>query len=139
MIRTTDETDDIEPVNHTADDSMTANYSKARLEECTNMVSKGIARAIDNKLSKVLIGSIDEKDNQVTVVNAKDLSYLYEAVVFAFELEDGSIAVSYTHLYVLKYHYIYGQLQLFFVDILLVELERLYLRYLLVKFRESNL
>ena len=91
MIRTTDETDDIEPVNHTADDSMTANYSKARLEECTNMVSKGIARAIDNKLSKVLIGSIDEKDNQVTVVNAKDLSYLYEAVVFAFELEDGSI------------------------------------------------
>lgn len=91
MIRATDEDDEIEPVYHTADDSMAVNYRKDRLEECTNMVSKGIARAIDNKLSKVLISSIDEKDYSVTVVNAKDLSYLYDTIALSFELEDGSI------------------------------------------------
>lgn len=91
MIRTTDFDDDIEPQNHTADDTMAVNYSKERLEECTNMVSKGIARAIDDKLSKVVECTVQESDNTVKVVNAGELAYLYDEILFAFEKEDGTI------------------------------------------------
>ena len=94
MIRTTDETDDIEPVNHTADDSMAKNYSIERLVECTNMMSKGIAMAIDNKLTKSVEFYYEEGSSKIAAANAKDLSYLYDEITYVFEYADGNTCES---------------------------------------------
>ncbi len=79
MIRATEEDDDIEPINHSTDDTYNNNYSKDRLHEATNMMSKAIARAIDLGLTKRIDCAIDAKGN-VTVNNASQLKGLYSSI-----------------------------------------------------------
>lgn len=90
MIRVTDESDDIEDINHTYKDNMVDNYSLDRHVECTNMVSKGIAKAIDSKFTKVLEYYEDAENGKVVAADADQLSYLYDEVVYVFEKADGT-------------------------------------------------
>lgn len=90
MIRATDETDAIEPVNHTYKDNMVDNYSLDRHVECTNMVSKGIAKAIDSKFTKVLEYYVDAENGKVVAADTEQLSYLYDEIVYVFEKADGT-------------------------------------------------
>lgn len=88
MIRVTDDTDDIEPVNHTVSDNMDENYSAARHKECTDIVSGGIAMAIANGFTKVV--EYDVKDGKVVVADADNLANLFDEINFVFEKEDGT-------------------------------------------------
>lgn len=90
MIRATDKTDAIEPVNHTYKDNMVDNYSLDRHVECTNMVSKGIAKAIDSKFTKVLEYYEDAENGKVVAADTEQLSYLYDEIVYVFEKADGT-------------------------------------------------
>lgn len=90
MIRVTDESDDIEDINHTYKDNMVDNYSLDRHVECTNMVSKGIAKAIDSKFTKVLEYYEDAENGKVVAANTEQLSYLYDEIVYVFEKADGT-------------------------------------------------
>ena len=90
MIRATDDTDDIEPVNHTVEDSMDKNYSLERHVECTNMISKGIAKAIDNEFTKTVEYYKEDGENKITAANAKALSNLYDEIIYSFEKPDGT-------------------------------------------------
>lgn len=90
MIRVTDESDDIEDINHTYKDNMVDNYSLDRHVECTNMVSKGIAKAIDNQFTKVLEYYTDDEGNKVVAADSEQLSYLYDEIVYVFEKADGT-------------------------------------------------
>lgn len=91
MIRVTDESDDIEDINHTYKDNMVDNYSLDRHVECTNMVSKGIAKAIDSKFTKVLEYYEDAENGKVVAADTEQLSYLYDEIVYVFEKADGTI------------------------------------------------
>lgn len=90
MIRVTDESDDIEDINHTYKDNMVDNYSLDRHVECTNMVSKGIAKAIDSKFTKVLEYYEDAENGKVVAADTEQLSYLYDEIVYVFEKADGT-------------------------------------------------
>lgn len=90
MIRVTDESDDIEDINHTYKDNMVDNYSLDRHVECTNMVSKGIAKAIDSKFTKVLEYYEDAENGKVVAADSEQLSYLYDEIVYVFEKADGT-------------------------------------------------
>lgn len=90
MIRATDKTDAIEPVNHSYMDNMVDNYSLDRHVECTNMVSKGIAKAIDSKFTKVLEYYEDAENGKVVAADSEQLSYLYDEIVYVFEKADGT-------------------------------------------------
>ncbi len=90
MIRVTDKSDDIEDINHTYKDNMVDNYSLDRHVECTNMVSKGIAKAIDSKLTKVLEYYEDAENGKVVAADTEQLSYLYDEIVYVFEKADGT-------------------------------------------------
>lgn len=90
MIRVTDESDDIEDINHTYKDNIVDNYSLDRHVECTNMVSKGIAKAIDSKLTKVLEYYEDAENGKVVAADTEQLSYLYDEIVYVFEKADGT-------------------------------------------------
>lgn len=89
MIRVTDKSDDIEDINHTYKDNMVDNYSLDRHVECTNMVSKGIAKAIDSKFTKVLEYYEDAENGKVVAADTEQLSYLYDEIVYVFEKADG--------------------------------------------------
>ncbi|MBE5035860.1 M20/M25/M40 family metallo-hydrolase [Gallibacter intestinalis] len=91
MIRVTDKSDDIEDINHTYKDNMVDNYSLDRHVECTNMVSKGIAKAIDSKFTKVLEYYEDAENGKVVAADTEQLSYLYDEIVYVFEKADGTI------------------------------------------------
>lgn len=90
MIRVTDESDDIEDINHTYKDNIVDNYSLDRHVECTNMVSKGIAKAIDSKFTKVLEYYEDAENGKVVAADTEQLSYLYDEIVYVFEKADGT-------------------------------------------------
>lgn len=90
MIRVTDESDDIEDINHTYKDNMVDNYSLDRHVECTNMVSKGIAKAIDSKFTKVLEYYEDAENGKIVAADTEQLSYLYDEIVYVFEKADGT-------------------------------------------------
>lgn len=90
MIRVTDKTDDIEDINHTYKDNMIDNYSLDRHVECTNMVSHGIAKAIDDKLTKVVEYYKTEDGNKIVAADPEGLSYLYDEIVYVFEKADGT-------------------------------------------------
>lgn len=90
MIRVTDESDDIEDINHTYKDNIVDNYSLDRHVECTNMVSKGIAKAIDSKFTKVLEYYEDAENGKVVATDTEQLSYLYDEIVYVFEKADGT-------------------------------------------------
>lgn len=90
MIRVTDESDDIEDINHTYKDNMVDNYSLDRHVECTNMVSKGIAKAIDSKFTKILEYYEDAENGKVVAADTEQLSYLYDEIVYVFEKADGT-------------------------------------------------
>lgn len=90
MIRVTDESDDIEDINHTYKDNIVDNYSLDRHVECTNMVSKGIAKAIDSKFTKVLEYYEDAENGKVVAADTEQLSYLYDEIVYIFEKADGT-------------------------------------------------
>lgn len=90
MIRVTDESDDIEDINHTYKDNIVDNYSLDRHVECTNMVSKGIAKAIDSKFTKVLEYYEDAENGKVVAADSEQLSYLYDEIVYVFEKADGT-------------------------------------------------
>ena len=90
MIRVTDKSDDIEDINHTYKDNMVDNYSLDRHVECTNMVSKGIAKAIDSKFTKVLEYYEDAENGKVVAADTEQLSYLYDEIVYVFEKADGT-------------------------------------------------
>ena len=90
MIRVTDDSDDIEDINHTYKDNMVDNYSLDRHVECTNMVSKGIAKAIDSKFTKVLEYYDDAENGKVVAADTEQLSYLYDEIVYVFEKADGT-------------------------------------------------
>lgn len=90
MIRVTDESDDIEDINHTYKDNMVDNYSLDRHVEYTNMVSKGIAKAIDSKFTKVLEYYEDAENGKVVAADTEQLSYLYDEIVYVFEKADGT-------------------------------------------------
>lgn len=90
MIRVTDKSDDIEDINHTYKDNMVDNYSLDRHVECTNMVSKGIAKAIDSKFTKVLEYYEDAENGKVVAADSEQLSYLYDEIVYVFEKADGT-------------------------------------------------
>lgn len=90
MIRVTDESDDIEDINHTYKDNMVDNYSLDRHVECTNMVSKGIAKAIDSKFTKVLEYYEDAENGKVVAADTEQLSYLYDEIVYVFKKADGT-------------------------------------------------
>lgn len=90
MIRVTDDSDDIEDINHTYKDNMVDNYSLDRHVECTNMVSKGIAKAIDSKFTKVLEYYEDAENGKVVAADTEQLSYLYDEIVYVFEKADGT-------------------------------------------------
>ena len=90
MIRVTDESDDIEDINHTYKDNMVDNYSLDRHVECTNMVSKDIAKAIDSKFTKVLEYYEDAENGKVVAADTEQLSYLYDEIVYVFEKADGT-------------------------------------------------
>lgn len=90
MIRVTDESDDIEDINHTYKDNMVDNYSIDRHVECTNMVSHGIAKAIDDKLTKVVEYYKTEDGNKIVAADPEGLSYLYDEIVYVFEKADGT-------------------------------------------------
>lgn len=90
MIRVTDESDDIEDINHTYKDNMVDNYSLDRHVECTNMVSKGIAKAIDSKFTKVLEYYEDAENGKIVAADTEQLSYLYDEIVYVFEKTDGT-------------------------------------------------
>ena len=91
MIRVTDKSDDIEDINHTYKDNIVDNYSLDRHVECTNMVSKGIAKAIDSKFTKVLEYYEDAENGKVVAADTEQLSYLYDEIVYVFEKADGTI------------------------------------------------
>lgn len=88
MIRVTDDTDDIEPINHTVSDNMDENYSVERHKECTDIISGGIAMAIANGFTKVV--EYDMKDGKVVVADADNLKNLFDEINFIFEKEDGT-------------------------------------------------
>lgn len=90
MIRVTDKSDDIEDINHTYKDNIVDNYSLDRHVECTNMVSKGIAKAIDSKFTKVLEYYEDAENGKVVAADTEQLSYLYDEIVYVFEKADGT-------------------------------------------------
>lgn len=90
MIRVTDESDDIEDINHTYKDNIVDNYSLDRHVECTNMVSKGIAKAIDSKFTKVLEYYEDAENGKIVAADTEQLSYLYDEIVYVFEKADGT-------------------------------------------------
>lgn len=90
MIRVTDKSDDIEDINHTYKDNMVDNYSLDRHVECTNMVSKGIAKAIDSKFTKVLEYYEDAENGKIVAADTEQLSYLYDEIVYVFEKADGT-------------------------------------------------
>lgn len=90
MIRVTDESDDIEDINHTYKDNIVDNYSLDRHVECTNMVSKGIAKAIDSKFTKVLEYYEDAENGKVVAADTEQFSYLYDEIVYVFEKADGT-------------------------------------------------
>ena len=91
MIRVTDKSDDIEDINHTYKDNIVDNYSLDRHVECTNMVSKGIAKAIDSKFTKVLEYYEDAENGKIVAADTEQLSYLYDEIVYVFEKADGTI------------------------------------------------
>lgn len=90
MIRVTDKSDDIEDINHTYKDNIVDNYSLDRHVECTNMVSKGIAKAIDSKFTKVLEYYEDAENGKIVAADTEQLSYLYDEIVYVFEKADGT-------------------------------------------------
>lgn len=82
MIVATDEDDDIESVNHTAQDNLKENYSYDRLLNCTNLIGNGIQKAADQTLSKRV--KLAAKDmgayTRVRVDNANQLFKTYNKV-----------------------------------------------------------
>ncbi|MEG1584885.1 MAG: M20/M25/M40 family metallo-hydrolase, partial [Anaerovorax sp.] len=92
MIRATDATDDIEPADHTTGDDMVGNYSRERLWEAANMMSKGISRAIDNKLTLHLEYTV-KSSGKVEVTNWENLKFLFDSLKITLQPKDGKEAI----------------------------------------------
>jgi len=83
MIIVTNEDDDIESMNHRANDTLEGNYSYDRLLMCTNLMANGIQKAIDSQMSKKAEVTFTdmEEGTKATLTNAKQLFKLYDKVV----------------------------------------------------------
>lgn len=98
MIIATNDTDDIENENHSAQDNLIENYSYDRLLTCTNLMANGIQKAADLQLSKRALFSVKDMGShkQISLKNADQLFKAYNKVTATLTGDNGAYKVAFT-------------------------------------------